>query len=64
MLALGELKIGKQVHAVDKTSYDLTVPVGKHAVRWRARGETEWQERPAIVLSAGRTAPSMPSGSL
>lgn len=54
MLAVGELKIGKQVHAVDKNSYDLTVPVGKHVVRWRARGETAWQERPAIVLSVGR----------
>ena len=54
MLAQGELKIGTHVHAVDKNSYDLTVAVGKHAVRWRARGETAWQERPAIVLSVGR----------
>jgi hypothetical protein len=53
MLGKGELQIGKTVHVVGTASYDLMLPVGKHAVKWRAQGGVAWTDRPALVLSTG-----------
>jgi serine/threonine protein kinase len=53
MLGKGELQIGKKVHMVGATSYDLMLTVGKHAMKWRNEGESAWIDRPTLVLTTG-----------
>lgn len=54
MLADGDLAIGKKVFSIGGPAQEVTLPSGKHTVRWRAKDTSEWISRPKLVLVAGR----------